>query len=152
MRLPHSRTQRNARKLDRKKVQDLHAQGLSTTEIAQHQGVAPSTVWRFLQQSKPEQHALEQFKAGRADVLARIQAKSLSAQEMIIDTLDEDLISALQPHQKSGLLMALNVQAGTLFDKERLERGKSTSNLSLFTRLVEQVDRDLFIKKPTEPV
>ncbi len=50
--------QRKARKINREKVLDLHAKGLSTEEIARHEGVVPSTVWRFLQQTKPEQQAL----------------------------------------------------------------------------------------------
>lgn len=130
------RKPRTARKLDRKKVVDLYKKGLSTEEIAKHQGVAPSTVWRFLQQTKPEQQALESFKANRADVLARLQAKSLSAQERILDTLDDGVVAALTPSQKSGLLMSLNAQSGTVFDKERLERGQSTSNVSLVGKMM----------------
>lgn len=130
------RTKRTARKLDRKKVLDLHQRGFSNPEIAQQQGVAPTTVWRFLQQTKPERQALETFKASRADVLARLQAKSLDAQERILDTLDDGMIVALTPSQKSGLLMSLNAQSGTVFDKERLERGQSTANVSLIGKMM----------------
>lgn len=130
------RTQRKARKLDRKKVLDLHTRGLSSTEIARYQGVAASTVWRFLQQTEPERMALEAFKSGRADVLARLQAKSLDVQERIIDGLDDAVLGALTPSQKSGLLMALNAQSGTVYDKERLERGQSTVNVSLISKLM----------------
>jgi IS30 family transposase len=128
--------QRKARKINRKKVLDLHAKGLSTEEIARHQGVAPSTVWRFLQQTEPERQALETFKANRADVLARLQAKSLDAQERILDTIDDGMVAALTPSQKSGLLMSLNAQSGTVFDKERLERGQSTANVSLIGKMM----------------
>jgi IS30 family transposase len=47
--MPSERTKRTARKLDRAKVVELADQGMSTADIAQHQGVAPSTVFRFLQ-------------------------------------------------------------------------------------------------------
>lgn len=130
-------TKRTARKLDRKKVLELHERGLSNPEIAKHEGVAPSTIWRFLQQTKPEKQALEQFKANRADVLARLQAKSLDAQERIIDTLDDGVLNAMSPSQKSGLLFALNAQHGTSYDKERLERGESTSNISVLSRIID---------------
>ena len=33
-------------------------------------------------------------------------------------------------------LHALNIQAGTLYDKERLERGKSTRNLSILGKII----------------
>lgn len=144
------RKPRTARKLDRKKVVDLHKKGLSTEEIAKHQGVAPSTVWRFLQQTKPEQQALEQFKKNRADVLARIQAKSLDTQERILDTLDDAVLSELSPSQKSGLLMSLNAQSGTAYDKERLERGESTQNISTVSRMIDARVTSLYRKSESE--
>ena len=146
--MPSERTKRNARKMDRAKVVALAKQGMSTLDIAQHQKVAPSTVFRFLQQSKPERQAVEQFKAGRADVLARLQAKSLDAQERILDTLDDGVISALTPSQKTGLLMALNAQHGTSFDKERLERGQSTSNHSIMSAMLGHAVKTLYTTKP----
>jgi len=86
---------------------------------------------------KPEIGAVEEFKKNRADVLARIQAKSLDAQERIIDTLDEGILSALTASQKSAMLIALNAQSGTLYDKERLERGQSVANISLLSRMID---------------
>ena len=44
----NQRTQRKPRKLDRAKVVELAEQGLKTVDIAKHQGVAPSTIFRFL--------------------------------------------------------------------------------------------------------
>lgn len=140
--------QRPARKLDRKKVIELHAKGLSTEEIAKHQGVAPSTVWRFLQQTEPERQGVEHFKKNRADVLARLQAKSLDAQERIINTLDDAIISALTPSQKSGMLIALNAQSGTVYDKERLERGQSTANISTLSRMIDSRVGSLYTRNP----
>ena len=105
-------------------------------------------MWRFLQQTKPERQALELFKAHRADVLARLQAKSLDAQERILDTLDDGMIRELVPHQKTGLLMALNAQHGTLFDKERLERGQSTSNHSIMSTMLGHAVKTLYTTKP----
>lgn len=130
------RLQRSARKLNRKAALDQRARGLSMGEIAALQGVATSTVRRFMERMKPEQAAVEEFKNGRADVLARIQSKSLDLQERIIDTMDDGVVAALLPHQKSGLLQALNAQAGTLFDKERLERGKTTQNVGLIAKMM----------------
>ncbi len=135
--MTNQRKEGKPRKLDRKKVLDLHARGFSAPEIAQQQGVAHSTVWRFLERMKPEIVAVESFKTHRADVLARIQAKSLDAQERIIDTLDDGLLAALTPSQKSSMLMALNAQSGTAFDKERLERGQSTANISTISRMLD---------------
>ena len=151
--MPPERTQRTPRKLDRAKTVELAQQGMSTADIAQHQGVVPSTVFRFLQQTKPEQAALGRFKKDRGDVFARLAAKSLDLQERILDTYDERLVAALKPHEKGSLLHALNIQAGTLYDKERLERGQSTSNLSVLAKLITEAEAGLCKEiKATEPV
>jgi IS30 family transposase len=144
------RTQRKARKLDRVKVLELAQHGMSTTDIAQHQGVAPSTVWRFLQQSEPERQALEQFKTGRADVLARLHAKALDVKERILDTMDDAVIKGMTISQKNGALIALNCVQGTIYDKERLERGESTQNLSVLSKLLRSRVGQIHKRKPLE--
>jgi IS30 family transposase len=144
------RTKRTPRKLDRAKVRELAEQGLKTVDIAKHQGVARSTVFRFLQQTEPDRQALEAFKKDRGDVFARLSMKRLEVQEKIVDTFDERLIATLQPHQKGSLLHALNIQAGTLYDKERLERGQSTANLSVLAKLITAAEDKLGVSKTTQ--
>jgi len=134
--MPIGRTQRTARKLDRTKVEELADQGMSTADIAQHQGVAPSTVFRFLQQTKPERQALEVFKKERGDVFARLAAKSLDLQERIVDTIDDEVIRALKPTEKGSLIHTLGIAAAVLYDKERLERNLTTANIGVLGRLI----------------
>ena len=69
--MPTGCNQRTPRKLNRAKALHQAARGMSNPEIAKQQGVNKSTVFRFMQRMRPEQQAVEQFKAGRADVLAR---------------------------------------------------------------------------------
>lgn len=150
--MKNQRKEGKPRKIDRKKVMDLHARGFSAPEIARQQGVAHSTVWRFLERMKPELGAVEEFKKTRADVLARIQAKSWDAQERIIDTLNDDVVSALTPSQKSSMIIALNVQSGTAFDKERMERGQSVANISMVSRMVDAQVSTLYKRRPESEV
>ncbi len=145
---PDRRKRRDARKIDREKVLELRGQGLAVTDIATHQGVAPSTIWRFLDRTKAQQEALEQFKTGRADVFAQVQAKSLHVQNRILDSLEIDgVLEALTPHQKSGLLHSVNTVFGTAYDKERLERGQSTSNLAVMGRIMGQAHQSLWSER-----
>jgi len=144
------RTKRASRKLNRARALEQASRGLSNPEIARQQGVNKSTVFRFMQREKPQRQAVELFKLRRADILARIQAKSLDVQEQILDTLD-DVVSALTPSQKSGLIMSLNAQHGTAFDKERLQRGQSTSNQSIISRLVDATVKNLYKPKRESP-
>jgi DNA-binding IclR family transcriptional regulator len=132
----NQRKERTARKLDRTAALEQHARGLSTTEISRLQGVNPSTVWRFLDRSEPHRVALEEFKRGRGNEFAALQAKSMALQHKILDTFDDGILAAMTTHQKTGLVSVLSAQTGTMFDKERLETGKSTTNVSLISRMM----------------
>ena len=136
------RIERSAHKLNRKVVLALSEKGFSTADIARHQGVAPSTIWRFLQRAAPERLAVKSFKGGSSDTFVRLQMKSLDAQERLLDSLTDEVLAALTPHQKSGLLHSLNAQSGTLHDKERLETGRSTANVSSLSQLMRQAFED----------
>lgn len=125
-----------ARRLDRAKVLTLAKQGLSNSVIAKLQGCNPSTVWRYLQASGEETRALEAFKAGRGDAFATIQGKGLDVQHKLLDSLTDDVLDALSPHQKASLLVTLSTVVGVAYDKERLERGKSTQNIGLIARMM----------------
>jgi hypothetical protein len=98
--------------------------------------VQRTTVWRFLQQHKESISRVEIFKANRADLLAGLQGDAMDLQKRIIATFDDGMLSALKPGEKTGLLMALNATSGTTFDKERLERGQSTQNVSLISKMM----------------
>lgn len=132
---------RPARKINEQKVKELHAKGLNTSEIARHQGVNQSTVWRFLDRTEPDRQALERFKAGRADAFADLQAKAISVQHKIIESIQRDVDNGVSEawtaNEKGRLLDALNTVQGTIFDKERLERGESTANVSTVSRMVD---------------
>jgi hypothetical protein len=135
--------QRKARRLDRKKAIEQHNRGLSNAEIASLQGVNESTVWRFLDRSKPEQEALERFKSGRADEMANLHGKAVQVQHLVLDRMraelsDDALANALSPSQKTGYLNAATIAGGTAFDKERLERGESTQNISVLSRMLNE--------------
>ena len=133
---PPSKRKRTARKLDDEKVLALARAGVPAVDIAKHQGVERTTVWRFLQQHKDDLKSVDIYKANRADMLACLQGETLSLQKRIIASFDDGVLSALKPTEKTGLLMALNATHGTTFDKERLERGQSTQNVSLIGKMM----------------
>jgi hypothetical protein len=132
----NQRKECTARKLDRKAALEQHARGLSITEIGRIQGVNPSTVWRFLDRSAPHRQALETFKTGRGNEFATLQAKSMALQHKILDTFNDGIVAAMTTHQKTGLVSVLSAQTGTLYDKERLECGKSTQNVGVVARIM----------------
>lgn len=128
-------------------------------QIARATGLHSSTIRRFLDKIQPEYQTLKDFRSGRADALSTLQAKNLSLQDKLIDRLHEEgLLNTLTPQQISGLLFALNTQHGTLYDKERLETGQSTANISTISKMLDVQVSTLYTRKqqaapqPVEPV
>lgn len=92
----------------------MRAQGLSYAEIAKTQGTSKQAVHRRLQALLPDADT-DAYKAMRADILSKMQLK-------VLETIDDESI------QKAPLA-ARAMAFGVLYDKERLERGQSTSNM-----------------------
>lgn len=131
------RIQRTARRLNRDKAIALRAKGVPIRDIAQLQGVNPSTIVRFFQGNMEAKESLAFYKAHRSDVFAEIQVKGIRVQSQVLDSLLKDrVLDALQPHQKASILQSVNVVIGTIYDKERLELGKSTSNVGVLQRIM----------------
>ena len=133
-----------ALKANRARILSQAKRGLSYPEIAKSNGLNPSTVWRYLQRERVEVQALEQFKNGRADILATLQARCVDVQTRVLQTFTDDVIGALSPRDKASLLFATNAVSGTSYDKERLQRGLSTENHSIVRRLLEQQVKELY--------
>lgn len=132
-------------KLPKAKVKQMAQSGLSTYQIAKVVGVNQSTIHRFLEKIKPETQAVSAFRSNRAEVLATLQAKNLTVQEKLLEKLEDDgLLAALTPSQISGLMFALNTQHGTLYDKERIETGQSTQNISVVSRMIDSAVQDIY--------
>jgi IS30 family transposase len=140
-----TRSSRTRTKLPVKTVTDLANKGLDSVQIGKVVGAHSSTIRRFLDKIKPESQAVSEFKSGRADVLATLQAKNLTIQEKLLEKLEDDgLLATLTPSQISGLMFALNTQHGTLYDKERLETGQSTQNHSIVAKMLSSAVSDIY--------
>lgn len=90
---------------------------LSSVEIGKMVGCDHSNVIRTLQRYGIDKAETEDYKSHRADILAGIQVKLLKS------ITDEDIKGMPVGQRFMGY--------GILYDKERLERGQSTSNESI---------------------
>jgi len=102
---------------------------LSYNRIAKIQGVTTQAVHQRLKQFLPTEET-EIYKNNRADILANTQLK-------IITQIDS-------PRLKKAGLRDLVVSAGILYDKERLERGLSSQNVSynVITEQLKKIDEE----------
>ncbi len=112
---------------------ELRSKNLSYDEIAKIVGRAKPTVWERLQPYIKGVDSLDAFKRNRGDVLAVHQS-------MLLSSLTPDDIKKM-PGGSRYLAVA------QLYDKERIERGLSTDNVSVHVVESEALDLDSEIAK-----
>lgn len=105
-------------KIDLHKAIELRLKGLSYEDIAKHFNCSKPAVFERLQPYIGGRNIdINEFKKNRADLLAWKQAQTLAA-------LTSEDIEKANPRDKAIIF-------GTLYDKERLERGQSTTNAAV---------------------
>lgn len=87
---------------------------LSQRQLAKLSDVDVAAINRALKRYGIQRETLEEFKGHRADIFAGVQ-------QMVIESLSVDDIKKASVRDRTILF-------GTMYDKERLERGLSTSN------------------------
>ena len=102
---------------------------LSTREIGKLADCDHSHVVRVLARYGIEQQELEQYKDKRSDIFAGIQNRILKS------VTDAEI-------QKASLQVKA-MAFGVLFDKERLERGQSTDNVSIVSRIATDYQKSI---------
>lgn len=103
--------------IDRDKVVALRRKGLSMREIAKILGCSQQAIFYHLHQAGADQEQIDSYKANRADYLAALQLR---------------MLSSLSPADVAKMPGGSRVLAACqLYDKERLERGKTTNNTAM---------------------
>jgi DNA-binding transcriptional regulator YhcF (GntR family) len=109
---------------------------LSQRELAKELGVSRNTVAKALDKVSDYKEEIELFRKQRGDILDEKQA-------LILRAIDSKKVGEAK-------LRDLAVAAGILFDKNRLERGFSTSNISSWCSIVAESERRLKAEKVLE--
>lgn len=91
--------------------------GLSHQDIANLVGCSKQNVQERLERAGYNPERLKNFTKNRADMFAHIQSE-------LLNSLTPEAINDMYPHQRV-------LCSAILYDKERLERGKSTQNISI---------------------
>jgi transcriptional regulator with XRE-family HTH domain len=134
---------------DTGKLLELEAKGLTQAEIAAVVGVSRDTVAGHLARFSTFTNlrdGIEEFRQFRADLFAGLQAKLLAAIANKLD--DEKELAKLSPYAMTGMI-------GLIYDKERLETGKSSSNVAILSGIINKSEQsgDSALRKLTvEPV
>jgi len=100
---------------------------LSQRELAKETGASRNTVAKALAKVSDYKEEIELFRKQRGDILDEKQA-------LILRAIDSKKVGEAK-------LRDLAVSAGILFDKNRLERGLSTNNISSWCAIVSEAHR-----------
>jgi hypothetical protein len=121
------------RKLDTTKVIQLYKQGVIPTDIAKQQGVAVSTVTRYLESIKPQLHSIQSYSSLKADALCLSQLKLQTISNTILDEWinDPEKLKSQDMRLQKEVLVAVQGAKSYEMEAERLERGLSTNNLAV---------------------
>ena len=120
---------------------ELKTRGLNNTQIAKICGCSKENIRIRLRPLLSDLASLPFYKRHRGDVLAL-------RQKQIMDSMDEDTI-------EKASLKDRGIVFGILYDKERLERGKSTANVAYMDlvraekekqREIEELEKEMGIK------
>ena len=138
---------------DRVTILALYEKGYSTHQISEHLGFSQTTVWRYVNQALDKNERLGHYKANRADYLAFQQYEETEIQAKLrAELLEDGVIAKFSPEIKRRWYETLNQSSGTKYDKERLERGESTQNISQLTTIIERATAKNIKKSPQDVV
>ncbi len=108
----------------------LKEQGAQTVDIARALSCSRSTVKDMLKRVDQEAAQVKEYVSKRGDLLAQTQAMIANVEQMVLNSITEQDVNACTATQKATILAQLTTARAINFDKERLERGQSTSNIN----------------------
>lgn len=123
------------KRIDKETAVKMIEGGKTQVEVAKAFGVSKQAVSKLLQRIQPEKQELEQFKRQRGDILNALQHKGIDFVNQVLDSLTESEIKALTASQKMDAIRTGSQMIGIMYDKSRLEQGKSTQNVQSLVSL-----------------
>jgi hypothetical protein len=121
------------RKFNEKKVQRLTKRGVNASDVAKNQGVAVSTITRYLKTIEPQLIAIEQYSTLKADSLCLSQLRKQAVEDVIVNNWLANPKELLTQDMRLQKEIVHTMQGGKDYDHraERLERNKSTANIAM---------------------
>jgi len=120
-------------------VKSLVDAGNTYRKTAEIMGVSLGAIHKIIKEFESDRELVEFYRDNKADILLKAQMKNIALQQAIINSLSDDDITGMTAREKARWFQVLGTDYGIKFDKERLERGESTENLSVFHELVKHV-------------
>lgn len=130
-------------------VQALAESGFKTKAITKITKLAPSSVAKILTDTEKDSKNVGKYVENRLSVLQKGQLSALGLQQSILDSMKKDM-SKLTKSEKISLFKVLTADFGIKYDKERLESGQSTENVSKVIKLIREIKKHGKLNTPDE--
>ncbi len=132
-----------ALKIDRDKVKELAEKNVRPTDIAKQQGVAISTITRYLENIGLNRTRSELYAKDRAIALTQSQLKKHAIEDAIIDHWMEniDTIKSQDVRLQKEIVYTVAGARNLDYQQERLETGKSTQNVQGIYHIISEIER-----------
>ena len=117
-------------------VKSLVDSGTSYRKINEITGVSLGHITKIVKEFESSQELIDWYQKNKLNVLMKAQLENLALQEAIRDSITEDQLKKWTPDQKARWYQVLGTDHGIKFDKERLERGQSTENVSVIIEAI----------------
>lgn len=112
------------------RITKLAEQGLSKTAIAKVTGHSINSIGKYLDIDSLRRNDVAVFKDNLSQLLHEGLLSSMIVQAKVLTSLGNEDIDSLSFSEKRQLLQPINTVMGTIYDKIRLQDGKSTVNSS----------------------
>jgi transposase len=122
-------------------VKSLVDAGTNYRKINEITGVSLGHITKIVKEFKSSQDLINWYQKNKLNVLMKAQFENLALQEAIRNSITEDDLKKWTPDQKARWYQVLGTDHGIKFDKERLERGQSTENVSVIIEAIMDLKR-----------
>lgn len=122
-------------------VKSLVDAGTNYRKINEITGVSLGHITKIVKEFESSQELIDWYQKNKLNVLMKAQLENLALQEAIRNSITEDDLKKWTPDQKARWYQVLGTDHGIKFDKERLERGQSTENVSVIIEAIMDLKR-----------
>ena len=117
-------------------VKSLVDAGTTYRKINEITGVSLGLITKIVKEFESSQDLINWYQKNKLNVLMKAQFENLALQEAIRNSITEGHLKKWTPDQKARWYQVLGTDHGIKFDKERLERGQSTENVSVIIEAI----------------
>lgn len=129
-----------------KRIKTLADQGLSKAAIAKVVGHSTNSIDKYLTIDTSRRHDVAVFKDNLSQLMHETLLSGLMLQSKVLTSLGNEDLDSLSVAERKNLLSPLGTVTGILYDKIRLQDGKSTVNSSHRIQL-ESVHDALYVEE-----